>query len=96
MAHSTVTRSAPVPADMEAHHEMWMAVLGLLLDDARDYLAKKPDKDGVRAAAYRAVTGCGPMLRWVCRFALLDPESVQRLFLMSLEPGKPRVALATP
>jgi hypothetical protein len=76
--------SAPVPADLEAHHALWMAALELYVDDARDFLARGPDKPGYRLEAYADLINCGPILCRLCRFTALDPEFVRERFLSSL------------
>lgn len=60
--------------DCEQELNLWNAALSLLLEDAADYLRRGDDKRGMRSSAFHDVTNCGPMLRYVCSFARIDPD----------------------
>lgn len=79
---------ASVPAELEPEHNLWLAALDLLLEDARDFLRRGDDKSGFRRAAYADLMACGPMLSHLCRFVVLDPQWVRSQFLASLHGDK--------
>lgn len=76
---------APVPPELEPAHSMWVAVLELVIADARAYLAKptEPIKLEERTA-YVDLTTCGPMTRRLGRYCLVDGQEITRQFLASM------------
>lgn len=59
---------------------LWNAALGLLLEDAKDYLRRGPDKDGHRHAAYSDLMRTGPMTSHIARFCALDASEISDQF----------------
>ena len=62
------------PENVEAGLALWIAALALLIEDASDFVRRGDDRKGIRSAAHRDVVAIGPMLRYVCAMARVDPH----------------------
>ena len=76
MAGDLVKGCAHVPIDLVPQHELWMAALGLMMADARAYLAKPDTASTTCRAAWEDLRDCGPMTRHLARFLVMDPQAV--------------------
>ena len=85
MAGELVIGPAHVPIDLAPEHELWMAALGLMLADARAYLARPDTASTTCRAAWEDLRDCGPMTRHLARFLVLDPQDVTAAFLKGME-----------
>lgn len=73
------------PAEFESIERLWGAALNLLINDARDFLAGRPDPEGIKQEAYRDLARCGPATRRLARFCLLDADAIARQFQKECE-----------
>lgn len=81
-------------AELHAALALWNAALALLIEDAKDYVHRGPDRAGYRAAAYQDLTEGGPMTGRVARFCCLDPDEITRQFRSWCEQQGRRAARA--